>query len=95
VQSLGLELLADERCASNTVTAVQVPEGVDWPKLYLLLQDEYDTLIEGGQGPLAGKIFRIGHLGWVTEQDITDTVDTLRAALPRLGYKLPAAAKAG
>jgi len=95
VKSLGLELLADERCASNTVTAVKVPEGVDWPKLYLLLQDEYDTLIEGGQGPLTGKIFRIGHLGWVTEQDITATVDTLRAALPRLGYKLPQAAPAG
>jgi aspartate aminotransferase-like enzyme len=95
VQSLGLQLLADERCASNTVTAVRVPEGVEWPKLYHLLQDEYDTLIEGGQGPLAGKIFRIGHLGWVTDKDITDTIETLRAALPRVGYKLPEAAKAG
>jgi aspartate aminotransferase-like enzyme len=95
VTSLGLELLAEERCASNTVTAVKVPDGVDWPKLYRLLQDEYDTLIEGGQGPLAGKICRIGHLGWVTEKDITDTVATLRAALPRLGYKLPQAAPAG
>jgi aspartate aminotransferase-like enzyme len=95
VKSLGLQLLADERCASNTVTAVRVPAGVEWPKLYHLLQDEYDTLIEGGQGPLAGKIFRIGHLGWVTEKDITDTIETLRAALPRVGYKLPETAKAG
>ena len=94
VKSLGLQLLADERCASNTVTAVRVPDAVDWPKLYRLLQDEYDTLIEGGQGPLAGKIFRIGHLGWVNEQDIRDTIETLRAALPRLGYKLPEAATA-
>src|SRR3970282_1030225 len=44
VKSLGLQLLADERCASNTVTAVRVPDAVDWPKLYRLLQDEYDTL---------------------------------------------------
>jgi aspartate aminotransferase-like enzyme len=95
VKSLGLQLLADERCASNTVTAVRVPESVEWPKLYHLLQDDYDTLIEGGQGPLAGKIFRIGHLGWVTEKDITDTIETLRAALPRVGYKLPETAKAG
>jgi len=94
VKSLGLQLLAEERSASNTVTAVRVPDGVEWPKLYHLLQDEYDTLIEGGQGPLAGKIFRIGHLGWVNEQDITLTIDTLRAALPRVGYKLPEAAKA-
>ena len=95
MKSLGLELLAEERCASNTVTAVRVPEGIEWPRLYRLLQDEYDTLIEGGQGPLAGKIFRIGHLGWVREQDIRDTIDALRGALPRLGYKLPQAATAG
>jgi aspartate aminotransferase-like enzyme len=94
VQSLGLELLADEKHRSNTVTAVRVPEGVEWPVLYRLLQDEYDTLIEGGQGPLAGKIFRIGHLGFVTDKDITDTIETLRAALPRVGYQLPAAATA-
>jgi aspartate aminotransferase-like enzyme len=95
VKSLGLDLLAEPSCASNTVTAVRVPDGVEWAKLYRLLQDEYDTLIEGGQGPLAGKIFRIGHLGWVTDKDIADTIDTLRAALPRVGYKLPEAAKAG
>jgi aspartate aminotransferase-like enzyme len=95
VKSLGLRLLADERHASNTVTAVRVPENVEWPKLYRLLQDDYDTLIEGGQGPLVGKIFRIGHLGWVTEKDITDTIETLRLALPRVGYKMPEGATAG
>ena len=94
-KSLGLELLADARAASNTVTAVRVPEGVEWPKLYRLLQDEYDTLIEGGQGPLAGKIFRIGHLGWVSDADITATIDTLRAALPRVGFPVAQAAPAG
>jgi aspartate aminotransferase-like enzyme len=93
VRSLGLELLAERRAASNTVTAVRVPDGVEWPKLYRLLQDEYDTLIEGGQGPLAGKIFRIGHLGWVTEQDIAETIETLRKALPRVGFQVPAAAQ--
>lgn len=94
MKSLGLRLLADEAHASNTVTAVRVPDGVEWPKLYKMLQDDYDTLIEGGQGPLAGKIFRIGHLGFVTEKDISDTIETLRLALPRVGYKLPAVATA-
>ncbi|MEX0786150.1 MAG: alanine--glyoxylate aminotransferase family protein [Dehalococcoidia bacterium] len=93
VQSLGLDLLADEASASNTVTAVRVPAGVEWPKLNHLLQDEYDTLIEGGQGPLAGKIFRIGHLGWVSDDDIHATIETLRQALPRVGFQLPAAAQ--
>jgi len=92
VKSIGLELLADEQHASNTVTAVRVPDGVDWKVLYQMLQDDYDTLIEGGQGPLAGKIFRIGHLGFVTEDDITKTLDVLKQALPRVGYQLPEAA---
>jgi aspartate aminotransferase-like enzyme len=95
VKSLGLALLADEGHASNTVTAVRVPDGVEWPKLYRLLQDEYDTLIEGGQGPLAGKIFRVGHLGWVTEADITATIETLRQALPRVGFQVAQASPAG
>jgi aspartate aminotransferase-like enzyme len=94
VKSLGLKLLADEAHASNTVTAVRVPDGVEWPKLYKMLQDDYDTLIEGGQGPLTGKIFRIGHLGFVTEKDISETIETLRVALPRVGFQVPAAARA-
>jgi aspartate aminotransferase-like enzyme len=94
VKSLGLQLLADEAHASNTVTAVKVPDGVEWPKLYRLLQDDYDTLIEGGQGPLAGKIFRIGHLGWVTDKDITETIETLRQALPRVGFPVAEPARA-
>jgi aspartate aminotransferase-like enzyme len=94
VKSLGLRLLAGEAHASNTVTAVRVPDGVEWAKLYHMLQDDYDTLIEGGQGPLTGKIFRIGHLGSVSEKDISDTIETLRQALPRVGYQVPAAATA-
>lgn len=94
VKSLGLGLLADEAHASNTVTAVRVPDGVDWKTLYKMLQDDYDTLIEGGQGPLAGKIFRIGHLGFVTDDDITKTIDVLKQALPRVGYQLPEATPA-
>ena len=95
VKSLGLELFADERFASNTVTAVRVPEGVDGPALNKLMREEYSVVLAGGQGKLAGQIFRIGHLGWVDEQDIQATFDALRSALPRLGYVLPEATPAG
>lgn len=95
VKSLGLELLADERVASDTVTAVKVPEGVDGPELNKMMREEYDTVLAGGQGKLAGKVFRIGHLGWVSEEDIQATIDALRKALPRLGYQIPEAAPAG
>lgn len=91
VKELGLELLADERYASNTVTAVKVPEGMDVKELRAQLRKE-GTVAAGGQGALDGKIFRIGHLGYIRENDIDEALGALRLALPKLGYKLPAVA---
>jgi aspartate aminotransferase-like enzyme len=90
VKDLGLELLADERFASNTVTAVKIPEGVEVKALRTLVEDEYGLVLAGGQGKLQGKIFRIGHLGAVTEDDIRSCLDVLAKALPRVGYAIPA-----
>lgn len=96
VKSLGLRLFpVDERFASNTVTAVHMPEGVEWPKLNKLLREEYGLVLAGGQGKLQGQIFRIGHLGWASEDDIDRAVSALSAALPNVGYSLPATASAG
>jgi aspartate aminotransferase-like enzyme len=86
VKSLGLKLFADERFASDTVTAVKVPEGVDGKALQRLCEDEYDLIIAGGQAKLGGKIFRIGHLGFVSEEDVKAALDVLAKALPRVGF---------
>jgi len=86
VKALGLQLFADERFASDTVTAVKVPEGVDGKTLNRLCEDEYDLIIAGGQAKLAGKIFRIGHLGFVSEDDVKAALDVLAKALPRVGF---------
>jgi aspartate aminotransferase-like enzyme len=86
VKALGLKLFADERFASDTVTAVKVPEGVDGKTLNRLCEDEYDLIIAGGQAKLAGKIFRIGHLGFVSEEDVKAALDVLAKALPRVGF---------
>ena len=94
VRSLGLELFADEQHASDTVTAVRVPEGVDWAAMNKMLREEYQLVLAGGQGKLAGQIFRIGHLGWVSEDEIEAAIESLRGALPRLGFALPEAAPA-
>jgi aspartate aminotransferase-like enzyme len=91
VKGLGLELLCqDEQYASDTVTAIKAPDGVDVGALRNLLEDEHNTTVAGGQAKLQGKIFRIGHLGLVEEADIRATLDALEQALPKLGYKLPA-----
>jgi aspartate aminotransferase-like enzyme len=48
-----------------------------------LLREEHQVVLGGGQQRLDGKIFRIGHLGWVTEDDIKAVLDALAKALPR------------
>lgn len=91
VKALGLELLVrDERYASNTVTAIKCPEGVEVKALRNMLEDEHGVVMAGGQGKLSGKIFRIGHLGLVSEEDIRHALDALADVLPRVGYIIPA-----
>ena len=82
LRRLGLPLLvADERYASPAVTAVRAPNGVDPDRLRARLRDEYQIDLAGGQGPLKGKIFRIAHLGFVTEEDIRPVLDALAECL--------------
>ncbi|GIW08986.1 MAG: class V aminotransferase [Dehalococcoidia bacterium] len=90
VKALGLKLLADERYASNTVTAVLAPDGVEVRPLRAALR-ERGVVVAGGQGALEGKIFRIGHLGYVSEADIDQTLAALREVLPQVGFRAPAA----
>jgi aspartate aminotransferase-like enzyme len=93
VKALGLELLVkDERFASNTVTSVLVPEGVEQPALSKMMRTEYNTVLAGGQGELTGKIIRIGHLGLVTQEDLQACFDALKEALPRVGFSSPVVA---
>ena len=83
VKSLGLSLFAEEGYASNTVTAVTSSDGLDIKKLVRILREEHQIVLGGGQQKLDGKIFRIGHLGWVTEGDIESVISALKVALPK------------
>ncbi len=87
IKSLGLSLFADEKYASNTVTSVAASSGLDTKKLVKIMREEYSTVLGGGQQRLDGQIFRIGHLGWVTEADIEAVVSALRSVLPRAGFR--------
>jgi len=86
MQDIGLELLVKGPSASNTVTAIKIPDRVDGPKLAEYLRTEHSVVIAGGQGKLSGKIFRIGHLGLVTEADINEVFDSLKVVLPKVGF---------
>jgi aspartate aminotransferase-like enzyme len=86
IESMGLECFADKSCRSNTVIAVTVPKGVDDEKFRAVLSDEQDVVINGGFGPLKGKILRIGSMGNVTSADIETTVDAMAKVFSKLGY---------
>jgi aspartate aminotransferase-like enzyme len=82
-KSLGFSLFPDEKYASNTVTAVNTTDKIDAPQLIKILREDYEVILAGGQQKLSGKIFRIGHLGLVHEDDIKSVLEALNKALPR------------
>ncbi|HET9457320.1 MAG TPA: alanine--glyoxylate aminotransferase family protein [Candidatus Limnocylindrales bacterium] len=76
LQALGFELFADERFASRTVTAARLPEGHDW-KAFNGAIKAHGVVLAGGQGKLAGRIFRLGHLGSVTVEEVLGVIAVL------------------
>ena len=74
--ALGFQLFADPAVASKTVTAAYVPEDLDW-KAFNGEVKRRGVVLAGGQGKLTGKIFRLGHLGSVTIEEILGAISTL------------------
>jgi aspartate aminotransferase-like enzyme len=87
IKSLGLPLFADEKYASNTVTSVAASNGLDIHKMRKILREEHQVILAGGQQKLDGKIFRIGHLGWVNEDDIKEVISKIKVVLPQAGFR--------
>ena len=81
VQALGFTLFAEGRYASNTVTSVRAPEGTDADALRKRVKAAHNVVLAGAQGKLAGRAFRIGHLGYVTDEDIDAVLAALKAEM--------------
>ncbi|MCI4346259.1 MAG: hypothetical protein L3K07_05850, partial [Thermoplasmata archaeon] len=88
VAALGLTLFPDPAHASDTVTAVNNPPGLDDAAVRKVLAERYDVLLQGGQGALKGKIFRIGHMGIASWADLLVTFAGLERILASAG-RLP------
>lgn len=93
-QALGLELYNQPGTASNTVTAMKVPQGLDGGTIVQHLRERYRTVIAGARAARqTGKVIRIGTMGMVSEADIIMDLRHLEATLRDLGQ--PVAAGAG
>jgi aspartate aminotransferase-like enzyme len=77
--ALGFELFADPPFASRTVTAALIPDDLDW-KAFNGEIKRRGLVLAGGQGKLTGKIFRLGHLGSVTVEEILGAMSVLEFA---------------
>jgi aspartate aminotransferase-like enzyme len=90
VRAMGLRLLVEEDAqASPAVTAVLPPEGIEAPAVRKVLKERFHITVADGQGALKGKIFRIGHLGYVSERDVYMALACLEKTLIFLGYTTP------
>ena len=86
IQGLNLPLLAADSSASPAITAV-APQGIESDKIRSLMKKRFDIALAGGQDHLSNKIFRIGHLGFVSDRDILSCIASLEVTLRELGYE--------
>ncbi len=92
--ALGFELFADPRFASRTVTCVRIPDGTDWKALNGEVKRR-GLVLAGGQGKLAGQVFRLGHLGSVTVEEILGAVGVLESVVIEQGGEVEPGAAVG
>jgi len=84
VKALNLKLFADEKYLSHSITAIKT-EGIDAEEFRKTIKNNFDILLAGGQDHLKGKIFRVGHLGYVYDRDIITVVSAMSNTLLKLG----------
>ena len=85
VKAMGLELFSPDDDSSAVVTTVRVPEPIDGAQLLLDLRDRFGITLAPGQGPLKGRVFRVGHLGYYDVFDITTALAGIELALGEAG----------
>lgn len=88
VLELGLQLFAEPGYYSPTITVIYNPPGVKGPVIYEEMRKR-GIEIARGYGKVKDITFRIGHMGYITDEDIKLLFDTLREVLISLGYKPP------
>ena len=82
LNDLGLELLVDKESRLPSLNAVKIPDDVDDLEVRSKLLNDYSIEIGGGLGPFAGKVWRIGLMGYSAKpKNISILIDALREIL--------------
>jgi aspartate aminotransferase-like enzyme len=86
IKGMGLQLFGPDEDLNSAVTAAWVPEGIDGKQLVRMVFRDYGIQVAGGQGDMAGRIFRIGHCGFFDAFDIIATIAATELALESLDF---------
>ncbi|HZD81100.1 MAG TPA: alanine--glyoxylate aminotransferase family protein, partial [Actinomycetota bacterium] len=86
VRALGLDLFGEDPEQAWTVTAIRAPEGIDANRICSQIRADFGIVLAPGQGPLKGKVFRIGHLGYYDRLDMLRGLAALEMTLGKLGH---------
>jgi alanine-glyoxylate transaminase/serine-glyoxylate transaminase/serine-pyruvate transaminase len=94
LEAMGLELLVKNPAERlPTVTAVMIPQGIDDGRVRAQLLDEFNIEIAGGLGPLKGKIWRVGLMGYCSQKpNVLLFLAAMEKILAELGFRVPAGA---
>ena len=89
LHTMGINFIVDEDHRLPQLNAVTIPEGTDDPAVRKLLLERYNLEIGGGLGALAGKVWRIGQMGFASNpKNITLCLSALETAISDLGGKV-------
>lgn len=86
MKALNLPLFADDSYASPAITAVAT-QTIEADTIRSVMKKRFDIALAGGQDHLKNKIFRIGHLGFVSDRDILSCISALEVVLLELGHE--------
>jgi len=88
IKAMGLELYSPDDDSAAVLTGALTPDGVDAVELRLALRDRHGITIAGGHGDLVGRLFRIGHIGYVDRYDIVTALAAVEAQLVEMGAEV-------
>lgn len=91
VQAMGLQPFGDLKHKMSNVVGVHIPDNVDGEAIRHILLNTFNIEIGTSFGPLKGKVWRIGTMGYNARQDaVLQTLQSLETVLRRAGFSLPA-----
>jgi len=88
IKAMGLELYSPDDDSAAVLTGALTPEGIDATALRLALRDRHGITIAGGHGDLVSRLFRIGHIGHVTIDDLAEALTAIEVELSEAGARI-------